>query len=79
MTYLNHIADNVGNMEDARASTTEAISNISAVMEEIAASTNTVNQNSNLQLSSVETLNNSAGNLNENAKQLVDAVYKFQI
>ncbi|WP_313134732.1 methyl-accepting chemotaxis protein [Anaerocolumna sp.] len=79
MTYLNHIADNVGNMEDARVSTTEAISNISAVMEEIAASTNTVNQNSNLQLSSVETLNNSAGNLNENAKQLVEAVYKFQI
>jgi methyl-accepting chemotaxis protein len=79
MTYLNHIADNVGNMEDARISTMEAIENISAVMEEIAASTNTVNQSSNLQLSSVETLNKSAGNLNENSKHLVDAVYKFQI
>lgn len=79
MTYLNHIADNVGNMEDARISTTEAIENISAVMEEIAASTNTVNQSSNLQLSSVETLNKSSGNLNENAKHLVDAVCKFQI
>nr|WP_308742461.1 methyl-accepting chemotaxis protein [uncultured Anaerocolumna sp.] len=79
MTYLNHIADNVGNMEDARISTTEAIENISSVMEEIAASTNTVNQNSNLQLSSVETLNKSASNLKENAKHLVDAVCKFQI
>lgn len=79
MTYLNHIADNVGNIEDARISTTEAIENISAVMEEIAASTNTVNQSSNLQLSSVETLNQSAGNLNENAKNLVNAVLKFQI
>ena len=79
MTYLNHIADNVGNMEDARISTTEAIENISSVMEEIAASTNTVNQSSNLQLSSVETLNKSASNLKENAKHLVDAVCKFQI
>lgn len=79
MTYLNHIADNVGNMEDARIGTMEAIENISAVMEEIAASTNTVNQSSNLQLSSVKTLNKSATNLNENAKHLVDAVSKFQI
>lgn len=79
MTYLNHITDNVGNMEAARVSTMEAIENISAVMEEIAASTNTVNQSSNLQLSSVETLNKSAGILNENAKHLVDAVSKFQI
>jgi methyl-accepting chemotaxis protein len=79
MTYLNYIADNVSNMENTRISTMEGIENISSVMEEIAASTSTVNQSSNLQLSSVETLNKSAGSLNENAKHLVEAVNKFQI
>jgi methyl-accepting chemotaxis protein len=79
MIYLKYITENVDNIEEARISTLRAIENISAVLEEIAASTNTVNQTSNKQLSSVETLNESAGNLSENADNLVKAVHKFQV
>ena len=79
MVYLNYITQNVGNIEDARVSTLGAIENISAVLEEIAASTNTVNQTSNDQLASVETLNNAAGVLNDNAETLVKEVNKFRV
>lgn len=79
MVFLNFIAENVNNIEEARISTLGAVENISAVMEEIAASTNTVNQTSNDQLSSVETLNKSAGKLNENAEVLVQEVQKFKV
>jgi len=77
MVYLNYISENVSNIEEARVSTLGAIENISAVLEEIAASSNTVNQTSNDQLTSVGTLNNSASKLNEDAEQLVDEVSKF--
>jgi methyl-accepting chemotaxis protein len=79
MVYLNYIAQNVGNIEEARVSTLGAIENISAVLEEIAASTNTVNQTSLDQLTSVETLNNAAGALNKNADILVEEVNKFKV
>jgi len=79
MVYLNYITQNVGNIEEARVSTLGAIENISAVLEEIAASTNTVNQTSNEQLSSVETLNKAAGVLNQNAEILVKEVNKFKV
>jgi methyl-accepting chemotaxis protein len=79
IVYLNYITQNVGNIEEARVSTLGAIENISAVLEEIAASTNTVNQTSNDQLASVETLNNAAGKLNKNADILVQEVKKFKV
>jgi methyl-accepting chemotaxis protein len=79
MVFLNYIAQNVENIEEARVSTLGAIENISAVLEEIAASTNTVNQTSVNQLSSVETLNNAAGLLNQNAEVLVQEVKKFKV
>ncbi len=77
VVFLKYITDNVGNIEAARVSTLAAIENISAVLEEIAASTNNVNQTSTDQLSSVETLNESAGKLNKNAGHLVNEVEKF--
>ncbi len=79
VVYLNYITQNVGNIEDARVSTLRAIENISAVLEEIAASTNTVNQTSNDQLVSVETLNKEASSLNLNADTLVQEVNKFKV
>ncbi len=79
MVQLQHITENVSNIEEARVSTLGAIENISAVLEEIAASTNNVNQISGNQLHSVETLNHSAGNLNDNSDQLVKAVEKFMV
>lgn len=77
MVNLKYIIENVTNIEGARVSTLGAIENISAVLEEIAASSNNVNQISTDQLQSVETLNQSAGNLNNNSEQLVHAVHKF--
>ncbi len=79
VVFLKYITDNVGNIEAARVSTLAAIENISAVLEEIAASTNNVNQTSTDQLSSVETLNEAAGKLNKNAGHLVQEVKKFTV
>jgi methyl-accepting chemotaxis protein len=79
MVYLSNITQNVGNIETARVSTLGAIENISAVLEEIAASSNTVNQTSNDQLASVETLNMAAKMLNENAETLVTEVNRFKV
>lgn len=76
---LNNITDNVENIENARVSTLGAIENISAVLEEIAASTNSVGQTSNQQLRSVESLNQSAGNLNSNTNKLVNTIQRFKV
>ncbi len=77
VVFLKYISENVGNIEAARVSTLAAIENISAVLEEIAASSNNVNQTSTEQLTSVETLNEAAGKLNKNAGYLVQEVQKF--
>lgn len=79
MVFLNYITQNVGNIEEARTSTLGAIESISAVLEEIVASANTVNQTTNDQLASVETLNKEAGILNQNADILVEEVNKFKV
>jgi methyl-accepting chemotaxis protein len=77
VVFLKYITENVDNINEARVSTLEAIESISAVLEEIAASSNNVNQVSNDQLSSVGSLNESVGKLNINADHLVRAVQKF--
>lgn len=79
MVYLNYISDSVENIEESRVNTLGAIENISAVLEEIAASTNSVNQSAAEQLKSVKALNNSAGTLKENAEDLSQAVQKFTV
>ena len=79
VVFLSHITDNVANIEEARISTLGAIENISAVLEEIAASSNNVNQTAANQLASVESLNSSAVNLNTNADHLVSEVQKFTV
>lgn len=76
---LNGILENVENIEHARVSTLGAIENMSAVLEEIAASTNTVNQTAAGQLETVETLNESTGSLSRNSEYLVRAVDAFKI
>ncbi|MDF2905492.1 MAG: hypothetical protein K0R34_813 [Herbinix sp.] len=77
VVFLSYITDNVSNIEEARISTLGAIENISAVLEEIAASSNNVNQTATNQVASVESLNASALNLNTNADNLVSEVQKF--
>ncbi len=79
VVYLKQISENVDNIEEARVSTLGAIESISAVLEEVAASSNTVNQTASDQLTSVEVLNKSAGSLNNHANVLVEAVEKFKV
>ena len=79
MLRLTNIAENVDNIEDARVCTLGSIENISAVLEEIAASSITVNQASNEQLISVETMNLSAKTLDDNADDLMEVINKFTI
>lgn len=79
IVFLKYITDNVSNIEEARVSTLGAIENISAVLEEIAASSNNVNQTAANQVASVEGLNQSALNLNKNSDNLVNEVQKFTV
>lgn len=77
--HLRMIIANVDNIEEARASTLAAIENISAVLEEIAASTNSVNQITSNQPKLVEDLNKSAGSLKGNSEQLVSEISRFTV
>ncbi len=79
VVYLKYISENVDNIEESRVSTLGAIENISAVLEEIAASSNTVNQTAGEQLNSVEALSKSAETLTDNAGELLGAVQKFTV
>jgi len=76
---LKQITEDVDNIEGARVSTLGSIENISAVLEEIAASSNTVNQTSSNQLVSVDLLNTSAGTLKSNSEELLNAVNQFTV
>ncbi len=77
VVFLKYITENVSTINEARVSTLAAIENISAVLEEIAASSNHVNQVSSDQLESVGSLNESVGKLNMNADNLMHAIQKF--
>lgn len=79
MVYLKLISENIESMEESRANTLGSIENISAVLEEIAASSDTVNQNASEQIVSVEALNKSAGTLSDNAKELSLTIQKFTV
>jgi methyl-accepting chemotaxis protein len=79
MLGLNYITQNIGNIEEARVSTLSAIENISAVLEEIAASVNTINHTSNEQQISADSLSGEAQLLKQNAEMLVQEVNKFII
>ncbi len=76
---LNYITDTIENIEESRVSTLGAVESISAVLEEIAASSNTVNQASKEQLASVDSLGGSSEVLSENAGKLLHAVDKFTV
>jgi methyl-accepting chemotaxis protein len=79
VVYLKEISGHVDNMEESRQSTLGAIENISAVLEEISASSSTINQTAGEQLHSVEALSSSAGALNKNSDELYTAVQKFVV
>ncbi|HEX3077235.1 MAG TPA: methyl-accepting chemotaxis protein [Lachnospiraceae bacterium] len=73
------ITSNITEIEQARASTLLAIESISAVSEENAAASTAVNDTSKEQLEQVTTLDHAATDLEENAKELADAIHQFKI
>jgi len=77
--YLKYITDTIDNIEESRVSTLGAIESISAVLEEISASSNTVNQASKEQLTSIDSLTNSSQDLSKNADNLLHAIQKFKV
>lgn len=79
MLQVKYVIDHVNNIEESRVSTLGAVENISAVLEEIAASTNNVNQISGNQVDSIGTLNQAAVNLNQNSEDLTQAVQRFKL
>jgi methyl-accepting chemotaxis protein len=79
MINLHNITENVGNIEVLRTSTLGAIENISAVLEEIAASTNNVNQTSADQQRYIELLKRWSGDLSNNSGCLVQAIQRFTV
>lgn len=79
LMFLKSISKNVETIEESRSSTLASIENISAVLEEIAASTNNVNEYSLNQLNNVGTLNESAETLKNTSSDLVQEVQKFTI
>lgn len=79
VSYLKEIEKSMDNMNEARTSTMAAIESISAVMEEIAASANTVNNASTEQLNAAKTMNEMAGKLKTHAKQLLDETEVFKV
>jgi methyl-accepting chemotaxis protein len=76
---IQYISADVDNIEKLRVNTLGAIESISAVLEEIAASSNSVTQISNEQLNAVVSLITSSGILNENIDELVNSVHNFKL
>ncbi len=79
MLHLNNIISDVNNIEELRVSTLGAIENISAVLEEVAASSNHVNGISFEQLQSVNILKQSADDLNSQSEELAKEIEKFTV
>ncbi len=79
VTNLNEISFGVKEIEVAKEGTLEAISNISAVSEETAASSEEVSSTATNQIISVEELSKAAIELDNDAKVLERAIKMFQI
>jgi methyl-accepting chemotaxis protein len=76
---LNTISNGIKGIESAKEDTVDAISNISAVSQETAASAEEVSATVNNQLLSVERLSRSAGDLADDAHRLQEVIQAFQI
>ncbi|MDF2513388.1 MAG: hypothetical protein K0S04_3254 [Herbinix sp.] len=79
MLQVKYVIDNLNNIEESRVNTLGAVGNISAVLEEIASSTNNINQISNHQMNSVGELNQAAFQLNQCSEDLNYAVQRFKV
>lgn len=77
IVLLGHIMNSVGEIDLARVSTLEAVENISAVLEEIAASTDNVSQSASNQLNSIEQLHLSSSYLSDKSEELYQETQRF--
>lgn len=73
------ILENIYTIENSRAGTLTAIENISAVSQQTAASSLTVNETTNHQLDAVQALNSLSIELDQNAQELQNAIMKFTL
>lgn len=76
---LNMITDGIKNIEDSKSDTLDAIGNISAVSEESASASEEVGATVSNMVDAVATLNEIAGELKSNAKNMEDAISVFII
>lgn len=79
ITSIKDVKVRVSNMDKERSSTLEAISSISAVYEETAASSSNVFSIAQTQKSIVGTLTQASDELKENMEELKEAVSVFKI
>lgn len=79
VSNVDMILENVHNIETAKVQTLMAIENISAVSEETAAASMSVNDTTNRQLDAVNMLNDLSIELDENAKTLETVIHQFKI
>ncbi|MGF7142099.1 methyl-accepting chemotaxis protein [Anaerotaenia torta] len=68
--HMGHIMNSVDDIDQARMGTLEAVESISAVLEEIAASTDQVSQSASNQLHSIEQLHRTSGYLSDRSEEL---------
>jgi methyl-accepting chemotaxis protein len=79
MELFVNIKGSVDNIDEARIGTLEAVESISAVLEEIAASTDNVSQSANNQLVCVEQLHESSGCLSKKSHNLYLETQRFTV
>jgi methyl-accepting chemotaxis protein len=79
MSYFQHITNSVNDIDTARVRTLGAIENISAVLEEIAASTDNVSHSVGNQLEAVEQLHKSSGVLSDKSEKLHVETQRFVV
>lgn len=73
------ILENIHNIEDSKVKTLMAIENISAVSQQTAAASMSVNETTTRQLDAVHTLNNLSIELDDNAKALEQVIHQFKV
>lgn len=76
---LDMIDESMKNMDNARVVTLSSVESISAISEETLASSNSVDETVGLQTDSVAALEKASQILNENAKELNDAINNFKL
>lgn len=79
MSHFQNIRKSVDDIDGARVGTLEAVESISAVLEEIVASTEHVSQSANDQLGSVDQLHRSSGYLSEKSHNLYQETQRFTV